>query len=783
MKTENKINHTLYAAFFLLFLIIHAPFLQAQHNKLITGLVTDSEEKVPLPFAHVALLDSTETNMIAGTVSDIDGIFSLRVSDSGNYILRISVIGYESYYKQIDVKSEETIELGEIPLSFALIMHESIMVMGEVTARPSADRTSYYVNENLVSASSSGTDLLKFIPGIDVDIMQNISLEGSRNIIIFVDGKERDRSFLSQLHSSQIDRVDILNMPPASFEASVTGALNIVLKKQPEYSFSGHLNLDVPTSHSEKYLFPAYSVNYSRGRLNLFTSYNGEFSYFDVMEKSERSAFETEWNSVQNVRQQYWSHKFHYGIDYAISSSHELGFYGWFNPYSQENSGTAEAMEQGEQASFWSSDKIDDDSNHSEFYSVFYNYQPDGQNGRKLSFDAARQTLNATNSVTYVNHQAGDIIQNLMKPNRQIHRVRMDYRQPMTDRLVIEGGLQARTIRMTDEEIIDFEYRDENVAGYGSFTYNSSQIDLQSGMRVESASYGLQSSDKNHHVALFPNASIQYRIPETSQSVRFSYRRSVQYPHLYQLNPSQNIDDPYSSRSGNPGLDPSFRNDLNLEYSLLFGNSFLSAGLFYSHQTDAIHTLAEFRPNGVYELNWHNLGDVEQKGVRLSGSINLASRSGFQPFFRFFEVHTSSNGFVAANGVSANRALAYETGLTAYTGFGNGFTASAEFQYSSPKAEIQRSVFSDALYFISLEKSFSNGLKAGIITGLPFSRSFTYDGNRINATDFQSRSEGIINTSAVPFWFRINYQFSRGAGKSQAGRDNSIAPRVPRKGF
>jgi hypothetical protein len=783
MKTEHKIKHTLSTVFFLLFLIFHTPFLQAQQNVLITGIVTDSEEKIPVPYSHVVLLDSTETNMIAGTVSDIDGNFNLKFSDSGNFTLRISAMGYESYYKQIDAGAEGTIELGEIPLSFTSLMHESITVMGEVTARSSADRTSYYVDENLVSASTSGTDLLKFIPGIDVDIMQNISLEGSRNIIIFVDGKERDRSFLSQLHSSQINRVDILNMPPASFDASVTGALNIVLKKQQEYSLSGHLNLDVPTTHSEKYLFPAYSVNYGRGSLNLFTSYNGEFSYFDVTEKSERTAFETEWNSVQNVRQQYWSHKFHYGLDYAINSSHEIGFYGWYNPYSQENSGAAETKLYGEQSGLWSSDKIDDNSNRSEFYSVFYNYQPGEKNGRKLSFEAARQTLNTTNSVTYIHHQGGENIQNLMKPNQQIHRVRADYRQPLTDLLVLEGGLQAKTMRMTDEEINDFEYRDENVAGYGSITYNSSQIDLQGGMRVESASFGLQSSDQNHHVALFPNASIRYRIPETSQSVRLSYRRSVQYPHLYQLNPSQNFDDPYSSRSGNPGLNPSFQNDVNLEYSLLFGNSFLTAGIFYSHYTDAIHALAEFRPNGVYELKWQNLGDVEQKGVRLSGSINLGSRSGFQPFFSLFEVHTSPNGLFADNGVRANRALAYDTGLTAYTGFGKGFTASAQFQYSSPQAKIQRSVFSDALYFISVEKSFNNGLKAGVVTGLPLSRSFTYEGNKIRATDFQSRSEGIINMSAVPFWFRISYQFSRGTGKSRGGRDNSIAPRVPRKGF
>ena len=783
MKTENQIKQTSSTILFILFLIIQAPFLQAQNTILITGVVTDSEDNAPLPFAHVALLDSTETGLIAGTVSDIDGIFTLRSAGQGTLTLRISAIGFQTYQRQIDTDASSLFELGEIPLSFALIMHESIMVVGEVTARTGADRTSFYVNESMVNASASGTDLLKLIPGIEVDIMQNISLEGSRNIMIFVDGKERDRSFLSQLHSSQIDRVDILNMPPASFDASVTGALNIVLNKQPDYSLSGHLNVDVPTTHSEKYLFPAYSVNYSRGRLNLFSSYNGEFSYFDVVEKSERSLSATEWSSVQRVRQQYWSHKFHYGLDYAINKSHEFGFYGWFNPYSQENSGTAEVQMTGSRSSLWLSDKIDDDTNRSEFYSVYYNYQPGGQTGRKLSVDAARQTLNATNSVTYVNHQSGDVYRNLMKPHQQIHRIRADYRQPISGRLVLESGLQARTMRIADEVVSGFEYRDENFAGYGSFTLNTSQMDLQGGVRIESASYGLESDEKNRNTALFPNASIRYRIPESSQTVRLSYRRSAQYPHLYQLNPSQSIDDPFSSRSGNPGLNPSFRNDVNLEYSLLFGNSFLSAGLFYSHQSDAIHTLAEIGPDGIYELNWHNLGDVEQKGVRLSGSINTGSRTGFQPYVSLFEVHTSPDGVAGASSISANRALAYETGLSAFTGFGNGYTASAQFQYSSPRAEIQRTMFSGALYFISVEKTFSNGLKAGVITGLPFSRGFTYDGNKIDAPDFQSRSEGIINMSAVPFWFRVNYQFSRGTGKGRAGRDDSIAPRVPRKGF
>lgn len=781
-RTTSSSSPTIKFIWLIALFTLQAAMLFARQG-IVTGVVTDSDTGESIPFVHIALLNLSETELLAGTVSDIDGMFALRVSDGGTGILRFSAIGYETRQMEIGADPGSELDLGEIALSFATIMHDGITVVGEVTARSAPGQTSFYVNENMITASASGTDLLKLIPGVEVDIMQNISLEGSRSILIFVDGKERDRGYLSQLHPSQIDRVDLLTLPPANFDAAITGAINIVLKQKPDNHFSGHIHLDLPATQSEKYLFPATSIHYGIGRMNLFASYNGEFSYFDVTETSRRTTPVSVWESSQNVRQQYWSHRFNYGLDLDLGSRHELGFYGWLNPYSQENSGTAQLAITGGNPESWSADKQDEDRNFSAFYSAAWAFTPGRDNGSRLSVDAAYQTLDAENIITFTNPQDGHFLQNRMKPMQETLRIRADYRQPLSEHVLLETGFHGGNLSLRDRAAGDFRYRHQTLAGYGSVNARFSQVDITGGIRAERISYGLQTGIENSLTALFPNVSLAYRFPESGQTLRLTYRRSAQYPHLYQLSPVQTADDPWSKRSGNPGLDPAFRQQMNLEYSALFGSSFVSANLFYTHVSRAIHTLAAISPEGIYESYWMNMGDLQQAGIRFSGSLNLGDRTGFQPYVSLYGVETAPNGIAKEHGLTGRRTFAYETGLSAYTGFGKGFTAAAQFQYTSAEAEIQRSLFSGALYFVSLEKSFGPDLKVGIVSALPLAKSFTYDGHTIEAPDFESRSEGIIRTSAVPFWFNLSYRFSRGTGSEKSGRTDAIAPQAPRKGF
>src|SRR5665811_416334 len=98
-------------------------------------------------------------------------------------------------------------------------------------AKAEADKTTYFMNRKMYDASNTGVDMLNYIPGVQVDLMKNISLEGSQHIIILVDGKERDRNFLSQLNAGQIDKVEVNNTPGSRYDSGITGVINIILKK------------------------------------------------------------------------------------------------------------------------------------------------------------------------------------------------------------------------------------------------------------------------------------------------------------------------------------------------------------------------------------------------------------------------------------------------------------------------------------------------------------------------------------------------------------------------
>ena len=126
--------------------------------------------------------------------------------------------------------------------------------------------------------------------------------------------------------------------------------------------------------------FPTYSFNYGLNKFNFYTSYNGELSYFDIIESSNRNFRDaqgtTEIMSNQFVRQKNWSHRFHYGFDYLLNEKNQINFYAFYNPYSRELDGNVEMQVTGDNIGdkYWSALKEDTDINHSSFYSLYYKH-------------------------------------------------------------------------------------------------------------------------------------------------------------------------------------------------------------------------------------------------------------------------------------------------------------------------------------------------------------------------------------------------------------------------
>jgi len=794
MKTKNnRCNSVLFALMVTVFAQMIAAFTGmlvspgvAQPNPFVSGVVIDAETLEGIPSAHIALYDVTGSVLAGGTTSSPDGDFSFRIPETGSFQLTISAIGYETVIRPIDLDPDSDRFLGEIRLPVDILSHEEIIFNGEqVRARTGSGQTTFYVNELMKNASNNGTDILRMIPGIQIDIQQNISMEGSSDIVIMVDGRERDRHYVNQLPASRIDRVEVDTSPSSLHDASASGVIHVLLAEQQDRGLDGHIHLEIPTSDSEVYIFPSYSLNYGAGKWNLFTSYNGEVNSLEIVEEDTREIFNSvtpgTYKSRQHLRQNGWSHRFHYGFDYFMSDKDELNFYGYFNPFSQEHSGDV-VVQTGNGEADWTATKEDHDINYSTFSSLYYKRKIGEAPGHEIAADASFYHLNAENSISYRNGQTGYHQVNTVKPRQRSVILKVDYALPVSDRIQLKSGVRSTLRTMEDVEDDLFSFSDDVYAAYGSVGYERTPYTLQAGLRYEHAESRLKGEGTSRYRSLFPQVSGQYRLSPV-QTLRFTYQRSVRYPGLYQLHPQYAIEDPYTVRSGNPELRPVYINHTGVEYSRLIGSNFIAAQVFYNTSLDDIRQATTVTNEGIFETRTHNLGDIHEYGVRFTGALSMGNRLSFNPYMRLFNVSSRPNSAAREHQITDRDLLAFDTGISAYAAFRYGVTAAFQLQYTSPVNRIQNDYYESALYFVSLEKAFGEGFKAGMKSGIPFSRSFTYRGSVIDAADFHSRSEGVIHMSPVPVWFTLGYRFASGSKRNRIERENVEVERRRKKGF
>ncbi len=194
--------------------IVSSNGVYAQEKQSITGKLFEEKSNQAVPFATVALFKTSDSKIAGGSMSDENGVFNISPVIPGNYILKVSNIGYKPVIRNIEVINSGATDVGIILLQDTSIMIEELVIVGErVKAKSESDRTTFNVTKKMLDVSNTGTDVLKLIPGVQIDLMQNISLEGSPDILIFVDGKERDKSFISQLSPDQIDKIEVISAP------------------------------------------------------------------------------------------------------------------------------------------------------------------------------------------------------------------------------------------------------------------------------------------------------------------------------------------------------------------------------------------------------------------------------------------------------------------------------------------------------------------------------------------------------------------------------------------
>ncbi|MGE5406141.1 MAG: TonB-dependent receptor domain-containing protein [Methanosarcina sp.] len=763
-------------------------FAQTHQKFSITGQLSDKTGNQPVAFATIALKRIADSMLITGVASDQEGKFRLEQVEKGKYNLQISAIGYECIESYIDLR--ENLEAGTFLLREKSVSLPDVFVSAErKKAESGADKTTWLVNQKMSDAAATGTDLLGYIPGVSVDMMKNISVAGNQNILILVDGREREKNFINQLDASRIDKVEIISTPGSEYDASVTGVINIILKKDRNSGMNGYINAEIPTSASEIYPFPSSSIGYGRGKMNLFASWNGELAYFDILESTSRSFRSIKGPvdilSEQVLRQKNWSHRFHYGFDYYLNEKNQFNFYAWYNPWSRELDGTTilKIREDSIETNLASGTKEDTDSNKAAFYSAYFRHNFSRQ-GSKIEFDLSNYHYKGE-SVTEFNLGSDDQVINRsagVMPKQNSVILRIDYTTLISEKLRLSAGIKTRFQTLQDRQTEEFRYNENVYAAYGALTYDVSKFTFKTGLRAERSSAYLNGSFKSNIISFLPDATISYKL-RTTKDLRLAYNRTIKRPGLYELNPNPSYSDLFSSRIGNPCLKPDFLTELTLRYSASAGNTFNSFQVYYRQRNNAINSYTFINEKGIFETSEANLGNIWAYGFELTSGVKLFKIISLNSYLSLYDLHTSANSTAAFYNIENRKKVSFESGISAIATFRHDISASIKFHYSTPGTDLQTITFGDALYFVSLEKIFVKKYKVAITSALPFARSFTYQGSKINGPDFIICNKGNIRLSRIPLWLTFRYQFSSGKKIDRIDRTKEEISNLPQKGF
>lgn len=781
MKNSGHYIHLILSVLF----VMHFTLLNAQQDFTISGQLQDMN-KQPVSFANVALLSYADSSIIAGTVSGDDGKFELTYNQAGSYLLSASFVGFVPFLKKIELKDRHLLDLETIIMDGNQIELDEVVITRErMKAKQQLDKTTYYVNDAMQSTSNIGVDIMQYIPGVQVDLMQNISLSGSRDIKILVNGMERDAAFLAQMHPEKIDRIEIKNTPGAEHEAEVSGVINVVLKKNEKTGVSGHIYANMPTANDEVFSFPSASLNYTFNKLTLYTSYNGGFSYFDIDAEDKRNFSQenkaTEIVKKQKLFQQNWSHKLHFGMDYFYNENNQFNVYGFISRFSNEQSGdfsiSKNINSSESQSTHYTRD--DDDINTSAFASFFYKHI--FTEGTALSVDAGYYMLRSKNRLHLWEKDNETEQLSHSRPRNNLLKTRVNFHFPLNEHSGINTGIQQNLSYSDDLLMPAFNYTESTTAAYFSANYAKNKWQANAGMRAEYLQYTRQTSGNNKMIML-PALHVKYGFSNTAH-LGFSYTKGIDRPSVFQLNPNLQMLDMYASQKGNPALRPAIHHNYHLDYTLVFGNSFLKAGLFHTQSLHIIEILTSVKDGIFLEKEFRNMGNIHQTGISTSGSFKLHENISINPHARIYSVETHPNDPARAQQIESKKAINFESSLSLTALLKHDFAFSFSVQYMSRKTRIQGDYHEDALYFVSLDKTFFGRLKAGITSAIPFMRTFTYRGYEISGRDFSQSIEENINMSVFPLWFKLNYTFASGKKTQRIAHDHSIEePRI-KKGF
>ena len=247
--------------FVIVLLALHTSAHAQQHRFLnISGQLLEQDTKDPVAQATIQLFTAVDSTFVGGTVSNNKGNFSIEAPAGGTYRLRISSVGYQTLTREVTLRRSQNAELGTLLVAPATVVLKEAVVTGraaQVIVRK--DTLVYNPDAFRTPEGSAIEELIKRMPGAEVDEDGNITINGKTVKKILLDGKEfmlgDTETALKNLPVSIIQNVKFYDQQ--SDQARITGiedgnketVLDFTIKKGMNRGYMTNLDLGGGTHH------------------------------------------------------------------------------------------------------------------------------------------------------------------------------------------------------------------------------------------------------------------------------------------------------------------------------------------------------------------------------------------------------------------------------------------------------------------------------------------------------------------------------------------------------
>ncbi|HKJ42159.1 MAG TPA: TonB-dependent receptor [Sunxiuqinia sp.] len=635
------------------------------NKAILKGKVIDGESKQLMEYANVSIY-TQDSSLVTGGITDSNGEFKIGPIKFGTYYVEANFIGFtKTRINNIQLnENNRQIDLGTIELEPA---HQKL---DEVSVIADKSRVEYKIDKKIVNVSqdlnaNGGTaaDVLENTPSVQVDIEGNVTVRGSSNFTVYIDGRPSTLSgsdALQQIPASALENIEIITNPSAKYDPDGTaGIINLVMKKDILSGFNGIVNASIGTRNKQRF---DMTINQKTKKHNLTFGVDYSDFHFHGKNQSTRETFKNDTvfhiDKMGNRGFNRKGYGFKGGVDFYLSDLTTLGFNAHVGHYDFESGGVANVHKYTTPATTETfSVETDPSPRNRNYASGTVNFQ------HKFNEDGSHQLM----ATLYYSHRNSDDIDveneqladaNYEPTNLYLLRIRTtsdelsdryrfkaDYTRPLGDFGKLEAGVQSR-LRRENEDYLFEAFNAEKQQWINNPDFSSSMIfkrDIHAAYTTLSSKWGalgymagLRGEYTNretdhtsntepyilHRFDLFPTTHLSYTLFDKSQ-VMASYSRRIDRPRGRDLDPFENYRDQYSVSVGNPALKPEYTNSYELSYMKRFGKSFISLEGFYKATNNVITRFNTLRDDGVIVQKRINLNHDYSKGGELMANINL----------------------------------------------------------------------------------------------------------------------------------------------------------------